>query len=95
MSSFIEIVIFTTLTVLAMIGWGWLMHFPWAWALHIILIFQTCLLFFVLCCEYSAKSVNGAAGWVTVAFYFVQGIYFILMPILKFLVWVGQSLGWI
>ena len=94
MSSFQQIVLVTSVITLIMMGWGWLMHFPWDWALRAILIFQACLLFFVLCCEYSAKSVNGAAGWVTVAFYFVQGIFFILMPILRFFVGVGQGFGW-
>ena len=70
-------------SALILIGWTMLLHFPWAWAVQAMVYLQIGLVLFVLYAELDASSVNGAAGWVFLAFCFVQFFLFIGLGILR------------
>ena len=89
----ISIAFLTLLSTLAIIGWAYFLHFPWAWLFHIILIIELFMLFAVNYSEYQASSVNGAGGWSTFGYIFFQGAFVITITVLRFIIWIAERFG--
>ena len=89
----LAITFYTALSALAIIGWTWVLHFPWAWVFYTVLTIQIFMLFLVNYSEYQASFVNGAAGWSTFGYIFFQGTFVIIVTVLRLIVWLAQGFG--
>ena len=95
MGDFFLIVFLSLLMALGMLGWVWLLHFPWDWAWQAALIVQGILLLMLWMGEFSALSVNGAGGWTSFGYFFLQLFLFAGLGIVRLLVAVGQFIAWL
>lgn len=66
-----------------LVGWTWLLHFPWEWAVKLMCYIQGGLVLLLIYSESSASSVNGAAGWMSFGFFFFELFLFIGLGVLK------------
>lgn len=82
----LQFIILGGIAAAVLIGWTWLLHFPWDWTLKAMCYLQLALVFLLLYMEWGAGSVNGAAGWSSFGFFFLQLFLFALLPIIRLIV---------
>ena len=72
------------------VGWTWLLHFPWDWVLYTVLAVE--ILFFLVTwgLEQQASHVSGASGWMLFFSFFLQFFIVVGITIFRILVLFGQ-----
>ena len=89
-SHFIKILASTALPALFIIGWAFILQFPWDWILYAIVGIELCIFLFVFSAELQAASINGAPGWVLTFSFFLQIIVLATITLARVIIWFGQ-----
>lgn len=66
-----------------LIGWTWLLHFPWDWAVKAMCYLQLAIILLLLYMEYDASSIDGAAGWASFGFFFLELFLFAALAVIR------------
>jgi|GEM_PF-5658173 len=77
---------------LLFVGWVALLHFPWDWIVPSVAILEAIAICIVLLTEWSARKVNGAAGWMIFGFLMGHAWLFVAALALRALIFVVEIL---
>lgn len=77
---------------LLFVAWVALLSFPWGWVVPAVAILESVLLVIVVAAEYSARSVNGAGGWMTFGYMLGHAWFFLGAGVLRLIVGLWQLL---
>ena len=91
-SHFIEILASTALPALFIIGWAFILQFPWDWMLYTIVVIELCIFLFVFSAELQAAGINGAPGWVLTFSFFLQMIILATITLARIAIWFAQAI---
>ena len=92
LKSMLEVAVCTGGLALLFVGWVALLSFPWDWVVPAGAVLEALAVLLVLKLELSARSVNGAAGWMTFGFVLGHAWLFAGAAVLRVVVLLGQWL---
>ncbi len=90
--SMLEVALCTGGLALLFVGWVALLWFPWDWVVPTVAVLEALAVLLVLKLELSARSVNGAGGWMTFGFVLGHAWLFAGAAVLRVVVLLGQWL---